>query len=71
MTYQVKSQSDHTLCYNVDMAVGVCSCHEGKTGGACKHQAAIVRWFQVPSSNFLPSSAAEKAVFLKIATGRK
>nr|XP_054753694.1 uncharacterized protein LOC129259428 [Lytechinus pictus] len=52
------------------MAVGVCSCHEGITGGACKHQGAIVRHFKVASNNFLPTSASERILLLRIATGR-
>ncbi|XP_071511719.1 uncharacterized protein [Diadema antillarum] len=68
-TYQVTSQSDRLCRYTVDMAVGVCSCHEGVTGGACKHQEAIVRHFDVASSNFLPTSATERTLLLQIATG--
>lgn len=70
-TYRVTSQSDRQCQYTVDMAVGVCSCHDGVTGGACKHQAAIVKHFKVASGNFLPTSATERALLLKIATGCK
>eukprot|EP00057_Strongylocentrotus_purpuratus_P026365 XP_011680839.1 PREDICTED: uncharacterized protein LOC753067 [Strongylocentrotus purpuratus] len=68
-TYEVTSQSDRQCHYTIDMAVGVCTCHEGITGGACKHQEAIVTHFKVASSNFLPTSAKERELLLKIATG--
>lgn len=65
-TYLVNSQSERGVTYTIDMKVGVCTCHEGRNGWPCKHQEAIHRHFNVPSSNFLPTTAGERAVLLKI-----
>ena len=53
------------------MAVGICTCHQGRTGDACKHQQAIVFHYKVTSCNYLPASASERNVLLEIATGSK
>lgn len=69
--FYVKSQTNTAVTYTVDMQIGICTCFEGQTGGPCKHQEAIVKYHQVPSSNFPPSTPAEKALFWKKATGRE
>lgn len=38
--YQVKSQSDPTQTYEVDLTIGMCSWTQGETGAICKHQTA-------------------------------
>ncbi|XP_030838984.1 uncharacterized protein LOC756446 isoform X2 [Strongylocentrotus purpuratus] len=68
-TYKVVSQTDSEVVYEVDMAVGVCACRQGRTGGACKHQQAVVKYFNITSDNYLPSSASQRKVLLHVATG--
>lgn len=43
----------------------------GTHGGPCKHQAAVVMKYGVPSSNLLPQSAETKAALYYMATGSK
>ena len=69
--FSVTSQSNRAINYIIDMKVGVCTCHDGQTGGACKHQEAVLHHHAVPCSNFLPTTPSERAVLLKIATGSK
>ena len=38
--FRVRSQSDDTVWYTVDLAVGWCECIHGQTGAVCKHQVA-------------------------------
>lgn len=53
------------------MDIGHCSCFAGKTGGPCKHQAAVLKYFPVSSSNFIPIDDPQGRLHLyKIATGK-
>ncbi|XP_041476647.1 uncharacterized protein LOC121424873 isoform X1 [Lytechinus variegatus] len=66
--FKVKSQSGDTN-YHVDTMIGHCSCPVGKTGGPCKHQAAVVKHFKKSSTNFVPVNDMNMRLQLyKIAT---
>ncbi|XP_041469625.1 uncharacterized protein LOC121419295 isoform X4 [Lytechinus variegatus] len=66
----VTSQTSQDRGYDVDMELGHCSCHAGKTGAPCKHQAAVVKHFNVSSTNFVPVNDPQSRLLLyKIATG--
>ena len=57
--------------YDVDMDIGHCYCSVGKTGGPCKHQAAVVKHFNISSTNFIPVNDPQTRLLLyKIATGK-
>ncbi|XP_041463997.1 uncharacterized protein LOC121415020 isoform X2 [Lytechinus variegatus] len=65
----VTSQTSQDRGYDVDMELGHCSCHAGKTGAPCKHQAAVVKHFNVSSTNFVPVNDPQSRLLLyKIAT---
>nr|XP_054770098.1 uncharacterized protein LOC129277934 isoform X2 [Lytechinus pictus] len=65
----VTSQTSQDRGYDVNMELGHCSCHAGKTGAPCKHQAAVVRHFSVSSTNFVPVNDPQSRLLLyKIAT---
>ncbi|ELT96289.1 hypothetical protein CAPTEDRAFT_185530 [Capitella teleta] len=63
-TYEVVSQRDQNKSYSVDMAVGLCSCHVGSTGGPCKHQYAILCKHKLTSWNFVPINSPSMRQFL-------
>ncbi|XP_001199878.3 uncharacterized protein LOC763787 isoform X1 [Strongylocentrotus purpuratus] len=67
MEFEVVS---HSVEYHVDTQVGCCTCHAGRTGGSCKHQAAV-KHHCVTSMNFvpLPIDVATKILLYRIATG--
>ena len=71
-TYKIASQSKPGVQYVVDMAVGVCSCHVGYTGGPCKHQSAIAMTLKVSSWNMLPVNNAEmRQLLCTVAVGSR
>lgn len=47
------------MVYTVDITVGFCTCRNWNTGGQCKHQASVIRTFQIPSWNFIPEKNPE------------
>eukprot|EP00057_Strongylocentrotus_purpuratus_P010667 XP_011665141.1 PREDICTED: uncharacterized protein LOC105438693 isoform X2 [Strongylocentrotus purpuratus] len=68
--FTVTSQTTKDTEYDVDMEIGHCSCPAGKTGGPCKHQAAVIKHFNVSSTNFVPEEDPQTRLLLyKIATG--
>ena len=68
--YEVPSQSNTDVMYTVDMFVGHCTCHAGNTGGPCKHQAAVMSAFKLPSWNVLPvCDPAGRKLLHQIAVG--
>jgi len=68
--YEVPSQSNIDVMYTMDMSVGHCTCHAGNTGGPCKHQAAVMSAFKLPSCNVLPvCDPAGRTLLHQIAVG--
>jgi hypothetical protein len=64
MYYQVPSENTSDLLYDVDMALGLCTCFVGKTGGPCKHQHAVLRKYpQLQSLNFAPTNSPSMCTF--------
>lgn len=51
--YVVRNVERNTQ-YTVDMEIEMCSCPVGKNGAPCKHQFAVVKQFNLSSSQFLP-----------------
>lgn len=66
--YLVKSTSDPSLSYFVDMSIGVCSCPVGKSGKICKHQSAIIDVFKIESA-YNTLTLRSKEILYNIATG--
>ncbi len=59
-----------TLEYILDMDLGTCSCSRGSDGGACRHQAAIAREFNICSINLPPFHSKEtRHTFAVLAMG--
>eukprot|EP00745_Piridium_sociabile_P033819 TRINITY_DN58127_c0_g1_i1.p1 TRINITY_DN58127_c0_g1~~TRINITY_DN58127_c0_g1_i1.p1 ORF type:complete len:269 (-),score=45.25 TRINITY_DN58127_c0_g1_i1:4-810(-) len=56
MEFHVRSCTDPSTSYEVNMSLGLCTCRTGCTGGPCKHQAAVVQKFGLPSWNFIPEA---------------
>jgi len=54
-TYLVESQTDRGVKYFVDRSVGIRSCMGEQDGSPCSHQAAIVKHYEVPSVNCIPT----------------
>ena len=68
--YIVPSFSNPEVSYTVDMDVGVCECHVGQTGSACKHQYILWTSSLESSSNFLPYlDVLERKKYAEIAIG--
>ena len=69
-TYEVPSEHTPGVKYTVNMAIGCCTCPVGNTGGPCKHQAVVMKAFQISSWNFLPVVDPEiRRLFHIVATG--
>ena len=54
LQFDVRSSTNNSVVYRVDMSVGLCTCHQGNTGGPCKHQAGIAKNFSLSSWKFIP-----------------
>ncbi|KAJ1528133.1 hypothetical protein ONE63_008047 [Megalurothrips usitatus] len=66
--YLVKNAEKQTT-YTVDMQLEICSCPVGKNRAPCKHQYAVVKGFNLSTSQFLPyEDEAAKAVLHQIMT---
>ncbi|KAJ1518955.1 hypothetical protein ONE63_011443 [Megalurothrips usitatus] len=66
--YLVKNAEKQTT-YTVDMQLEICSYPVGKNGAPCKHQYAVVKRFNLSTSQFLPyEDEAAKAVLHQIMT---
>jgi len=56
--------------YLVEMEIGICSCHTGSTGAACKHQAAVAKLYKLATVNVAPVHSVEtRHLFATIALG--
>ncbi|CAH1975637.1 unnamed protein product [Acanthoscelides obtectus] len=70
-TYKVPSATKSVEYYYIDGNIGVCTCHDGKLGKFCKHQAAIYFYFEetvINAPTVTPESRYEMA---KLAFGEK
>lgn len=70
LEYKVKSQSDKNIAYIVDLLNFKCTCPQGFTGKHCKHQAAVVKKFNIHSV-FNTLSLKVKCHLYQIATGKQ
>eukprot|EP00057_Strongylocentrotus_purpuratus_P009221 XP_011663695.1 PREDICTED: uncharacterized protein LOC752725 isoform X2 [Strongylocentrotus purpuratus] len=71
--YKVVSPSESETEYHVNTHVGCCTCNIGRTGGPCKHQAAVVCFHSTPSLNYVPllTDTNARLLLYRIATGRE
>ena len=53
----VKSKTERTVAYTVDMTVGVCTCPQGIDGSPCSHQAAVSIHYDRASINCISTLA--------------
>ncbi|XP_071488208.1 uncharacterized protein [Diadema antillarum] len=69
--YAVTSGTKDDREYMVNTTVGHCTCPAGKTGSHCKHQAAVAKFFDVPSLNVCAPVTDQdtRALLYKIARG--
>ena len=70
--YHVKSKTDQSITYTVDMTVGVCTCPQGIDGSPCSHQAAVSIHYGTASINCIPTIAPNvRQIYAQIALGEK
>ncbi|XP_025108096.1 uncharacterized protein LOC112572570 isoform X2 [Pomacea canaliculata] len=68
--FEVKSENEHGKSYQVDMNTDMCSCPNGMTGAPCKHQHAVIKFFNVSSCNIFPiKDIKARRHFFQLATG--
>jgi len=67
--YQVPSEKQADVWYNVDMSVGVCSCTAGMFGKCCKHQIAVQHLFSEALPNAPPVTTADRHCAAVLAIG--
>ncbi|XP_025105409.1 uncharacterized protein LOC112570910 [Pomacea canaliculata] len=71
LLFEVKSEQQHGKSYQVDMNTDMCSCPHGMTGAPCKHQHAVMKFFNVSSLNIFPvRDAKSRRHFFHLATGQ-
>ena len=68
-SYDVKSSKSPNITYNVQSALGFCSCFSGSQGGFCKHQAAVHIKHNISFPNCPTLTADEKKILYHISTG--
>lgn len=69
--YSVPSESKPGVFYQVNTEIGMCTCYVGLNGGPCKHQAAVVKRFNIQSLNIIPvHSVTQRHALCTAATGR-
>lgn len=59
-SFLVPSEEDREVLYEVDAAVGVCTCPAGMCGQCCKHQVAVYKWFGEALPNIPPMTDADR-----------
>ena len=65
--FLVESQTEKGVSYLVDMNLGVCGCCDGLP---CSHQAAVVKYFHIPSVNCIPTLSSEtRQLYASLALG--
>ena len=70
--FTVKSKTDRTISYTVDMTVGVCTCPQGIDGSPCSHQAAVSIHYGTASINCIPTIAPNvRQIYAQIALGER
>ncbi|XP_033098950.1 uncharacterized protein LOC117102680 [Anneissia japonica] len=69
--FLVSSETNQDQTYTVNITVSMCTCHVGCRGAPCKHQAAVVKRYNIQSCNFLPIRHPQKRQQLHyVATGQ-
>ena len=69
-TFQVPSESKPAVMYDVNTAVGMCTCHVGSTGAPCKHQFLVGQTFRLSTLNDLPVDCPDmRLLFHELAVG--
>ena len=64
------SRKDRSKFYDTNVAIGVCTCLQGKDGSPCAHQAAVILTYGDDSCNFVTMmSATAKHNLAKLALG--
>ncbi|XP_014775784.1 uncharacterized protein LOC106873077 [Octopus bimaculoides] len=69
--FMVPSETDDPTTYMVDIALGVCQCRKGITGGPCKHQYLVFKKLNILSCwNFIPvNDPSMRELLYEVATG--
>lgn len=69
--YKVPSESNPEIMYDVQVALGFCSCEMGRLGKFCKHQAGVYNHFQENFPNSPAITAQSKYLMAKLAFGEE
>ncbi|KAK4327556.1 hypothetical protein Pmani_001963 [Petrolisthes manimaculis] len=67
--YSVQSQSDPTQVYEVDLAIGMCTCVKGQTGAICKHQVACAEYSMTAVPQILVLDCSSRQWLAALAVG--
>ncbi|XP_066958989.1 uncharacterized protein [Macrobrachium rosenbergii] len=67
----VKSQSEDTVTYTVDLRLGICDCTMGNTGKVCKHQVACSEKFLLALPQIFSSTPEKRQWLARIALGNE
>lgn len=68
--FEVPSENDANVVYDVDMLARSCTCYVGRDGGPCKHQFAVTETFQIPTLSFAPvRDPGYRRLLYTVATG--
>lgn len=70
-TFAVPSALGDDGYYNVDVTVGLCVCVEGATGKFCKHQAAVMKFFDIEFPNAPAVTSSDRHMAAVLALGKK
>ena len=69
--FSVQSEKDRNVSYNVDLAIGICSCPSGNTGAVCKHQIGCSQYSAVRLPQCFSFVAEDKRALAKVVYGDK
>ena len=69
--FQVKSETDDSLIYMVELAMGVCECVAGYNGKMCKHQTSVIVHYNLTNDHIYQNTANEKFFYSKLALGEE
>lgn len=70
-TYKVPSATKNGEHYYIDGNIGVCTCHDGRLGKFCKHQAAVYFYFDETVINAPAVTPESRYEMAKLAFGEK
>uniref|UniRef100_T1JC37 SWIM-type domain-containing protein n=1 Tax=Strigamia maritima TaxID=126957 RepID=T1JC37_STRMM len=69
--YQVNSEKKNGVVYNVNTAIGTCTCYVGCTGKLCKHQWAVINYCNATIENYTVNDIRQRQQLYSIATGHE